>query len=32
MKLCADDYALNPPVSEGILNLLEKRKSTLSAV
>ena len=26
MKLCADDYALNPSVSKGILNLLEKKK------
>ena len=26
MKLCADDYVLNLPVSEGILNLLEKKK------
>ena len=26
MKLCADDYALNPAVSEGILNLILKKK------
>ena len=26
MKLCADDYALNLEVSEGILNLIQKKK------